>query len=142
MKTTTYLPTQRMTASHLMKASAIALAFGLMNGCSSAPISMESLSLAESPTKKQDDIIVEKLEGQPVAFVQERLGLPNRRNDLPTGAMIWTYTDNEKGLNANQCKVALSIRDGVVQRVSIETKSESLFSAITTSCARIRKNLS
>lgn len=138
MKTITYLPIK----TNLMKSGAIAIAFGLLAGCSSAPISMESLSLAESPTKKQDDIIVEKLEGQPVAFVQEKLGLPNRRNDLPTGAMIWTYTDNEKGLNANQCKVALSIRDGVVQRVSIETKSESLFSAITSSCARIRKNLS
>lgn len=124
------------------KSIAAALAFGLLAGCDSMPVSVESLSLAESPTKRQDDIIVTKLEGQPLAFVQERLGLPNGRKELPTGAMIWTYTDNEKGLNANQCKVALSIRDGVVQRVSIETKSESLFSAVSTSCARIRKNLS
>jgi hypothetical protein len=131
MKTTTYL-----------KILTVGLTLGTLAGCDSMPVSVESLSLAPSPTARQDDVIVTKLEGQPVAFVQERLGLPNGRKDLPTGAMIWTYSDNEKGLNANQCKVALSIRDGVVQRVSIETKSESLFSAVSTSCARIRKNLS
>ena len=138
MKTNTYRSAHR----RIFTAGAVALGLSLLAGCESMSVPVESLSLAESPTNKQDDIIVEKLEGQPIAFVQEKLGLPNRRSDLPTGAMIWTYTDNEKGLNANQCKVALSIRDGVVQRVSIETKSESLFSAITTSCARIRKNLS
>lgn len=127
-----------------MKKSLLTLALvGITAACSSLPNpSLESLSLAESPTKPQEDIIVEKLTGQPIGYVQEKLGLPNRRSDLPTGAMIWTYTDNEKGLNANQCKVALSIRDGKVQRVSIETHSESLFSAVSTSCARIRKNLS
>ncbi len=130
------------TTNCLIKSASAALALSLMAGCSMMPDSMDALSLAESPTKKQDDIIVDRLEGQPIAFVQEKLGLPNRRNELPTGAMIWTYTDNEKGLNANECKVALSIRDGIVQRVSIETKSESLFSAISSSCARIRKNLS
>lgn len=130
------------TTNCLIKSASVALALSMMAGCSMMPDSMEALSLAESPTKKQDDIIVDRLEGQPIAFVQEKLGLPNRRNELPTGAMIWTYTDNEKGLNANECKVALSIRDGIVQRVSIETKSESLFSAISSSCARIRKNLS
>lgn len=137
MKTKTY----RLN-SDVLKASTLAALFSIAAGCTVLPQSFDSLSMAPSPTDKQDDIIVERLEGQPVAYVQERLGLPNRRNDLPTGATIWTYTDNEKGLNANQCKVALSIRDGVVQRVSIETKSESLFSAVSSSCARIRKNLS
>lgn len=130
------------TIRHVSTISAFVTVLGLNAGCSMMPNSMDSLSLAPSPTARQKDVIVDKLEGQPIGFVQEKLGLPNRRNDLPTGATIWTYTDNEKGLNANECKVALSIRDGVVQRVSIETKSESLFSAVSTSCARIRKSLS
>ncbi|CBL43728.1 hypothetical protein HDN1F_01450 [gamma proteobacterium HdN1] len=103
---------------------------------------MDSLSLTPSPTERQDDPIVSALEGQPVAFVQEKLGLPNQRDDLPTGAMIWVYNDDAKGLNANSCKVSLSIRDGIVQRVSIQTHSASLVSAALSSCNRIRKDLS
>lgn len=118
-------------------------AASLTTACSiPAGPSLSALTEGPSVTEPQDDEIVQKLTGKPVSYVQEKLGLPNRRSDLPTGAMIWTYTDNEKGLDANECKVALSIRDGVVQRVSISTKSASLFSAVSNSCVRIRNHLS
>lgn len=94
-----------------------------------------------SNVKPQDDAIVTALTGKPITFVTNRLGLPNRRNELATGSMVWTYFDNEKGANAKACRVSLSIRDGVVERVSIATENQSLVSFVSSSCSRIRSEV-
>ncbi len=113
-----------------MKTSIAAAAVALtLAGCSSAP----------SAPKLQDDPIVTSLKGQTSGYVQKTLGLPNERSELPSGAMVWVYKDNQKGMTANQCKVTLSIRNDSVESVVISTDRQSLLSVLASSCDSIRK---
>lgn len=113
----------------MIKGAMLAAAVVLMSACSSNVV------------KPQNDPIVTALKGKPVAYVQGKLGLPNRRNDLATGAMVWIYFDNDRGGSERECQVALSIRGGVVENVHITTNSPSLISYASTACQRIRKEL-
>lgn len=117
-----------------MKPQILAAAFStlLLAGCSGMP------SMPAMPSFSEPDPIVTTLMGKPVAFVEGRLGLPNRRTDSPTGSMVWTYLDNEKGATAKACEVSLSIRDGVVEHVYISRQNKSLVSFVTSACDRIR----
>lgn len=92
--------------------------------------------------EEQDDAIISILTGKPVAFVKARLGLPNRRNELASGSKTWTYFDNSKGINAKDCKVSLSIRNNIVERVNISTANQSFASFLSKGCQRIRKDVS
>ncbi|MDX1694244.1 MAG: hypothetical protein R3208_10790 [Ketobacteraceae bacterium] len=111
---------------------AAAMSALLLAGCSSMP-SMPSLG--------EPDPIISNLMGKPVTFVEGRLGLPNRRTDSPSGSMVWTYLDNEKGATAKACEVSLSIRDGVVEHVYISRQNKSLMSFVTSACDRIREEV-
>lgn len=117
-----------------MKPQILAAAFStlLLAGCSSMP---------SMPDFGGPDPIVSTLKGKPVAFVEGRLGLPNRRTDSPTGSMVWTYLDNEKGATAKACEVSLSIRDGVVEHVYISRQNKSLMAYVTSACDRIRNEV-
>ena len=88
-----------------------------------------------------DDPIAKNLTGKSVDFVKTRLGLPNRRAESSSGAMVWTYIDRDKNLYANECRVSLAIRNNVVEKVSITTRAQSLATLITSFCNEIRKNL-
>lgn len=107
----------------------------LLAGCSSMP------ELPSMPSLSSPDPIVSTLMGKPVGFVEGRLGLPNRRTDSPTGSMVWTYLDNEKGATAKACEVTLSIRDGVVEQVYISRQNKSLVSYVSSACDRIRDDV-
>ncbi len=112
-----------------MKTSIAAVAFTLfLAGCSSV------LGPSEDP-------IITELRGKPADYVQTKLGLPNRRAETRSGAMLWIYLDKEKGVSANQCEVTLSIRNATVESVVISTESESLVSYVSSSCDNIRKTL-
>jgi hypothetical protein len=113
----------------MIKGAMLAAAVLLISACSSNVV------------KPQDDPIVTTLTGKPVAYVQGKLGLPNRRNDLATGAMVWVYFDNDKGGSERECQVAVSIRGGIVENVHITTSNPSLLSYAATPCQRIRKQL-
>ena len=89
--------------------SALAATAVLLTGCSSSVVD------------PQDDPIVTDLTGKPTAYVQKKLGLPNKRNETRSGAMVWIYVDREKGMSANECTVTLSIRNDVVENVAIAT---------------------
>lgn len=117
-----------------MKSKLVAAAFStlLLAGCSSLP---------SMPTLSKPDPIVANLMGKPVTYVEGRLGLPNRRTDSPTGSMVWTYLDNERGATAKACEVSLSIRDGVVEHVYISRQNKSLMSYVTSACDRIREEV-
>ena len=106
----------------------------MLSGCA-------SIEMPDMPSFNTPDPIVGSLIGKPVAFVEGKLGLPNRRNDSPSGAMVWTYLDNEKGATAKQCEVSLSIRDGVVENVYISRSNKSLVSFATSACDRIREEV-
>ncbi len=139
-----------------MKTPYLALAFLttlLISGCSSmAPekggmlsntLCTVSIGDCTNPAiAEQDDAIIRILTGKPVAFVKARLGLPNRRNELASGSKTWTYFDNSKGINAKDCKVSLSIRNDVVERVNISTANQSFASFLSKGCQRIRKDVS
>ena len=114
---------------------AAALSTVLLAGCSSLP------SMPSMPSFGEPDPIVSGLIGKPVTYVEGRLGLPNRRSDSPTGAMVWTYLDNEKGATAKACEVSLSIRDGIVENVYISRQNKSLVSFVTSACDRIREEV-
>lgn len=90
---------------------------------------------------EQDDNIITILTGKPVAFVKDRLGLPNRRNELASGGKTWVYFDNSKGLNAKNCKISLSIRDDIIERVNVSTSNQSFASFLSEGCQRIRKEI-
>ena len=91
--------------------------------------------------KEQSDDIISILTGKPVAFVKTRLGLPNRRNELASGAKTWVYFDNSKGMAAKNCKVSLSIRDDMIERVNVSTSNKSFASFLSQGCERIRKEI-
>lgn len=112
----------------MIKGVMLVAAMALISACSSNVV------------QPQDDPIVTTLTGKPVNFVQSKLGLPNRRNDLATGAMVWIYFDNDKDSKL-ECQVALSIRDGVVENVHVTTNNPSLISYAVTACSRIRTEL-
>lgn len=116
---------------HVIAAACSALFLG---GCA-------SLELPEMPSFSSPDPIVESLMGKPVAFVEGRLGLPNRRTDSPSGSMVWTYLDNEKGATAKSCEVSLSIRGGTVENVYISRQNKSFASFATSACDRIRQDV-
>jgi hypothetical protein len=84
---------------------------------------------------------VTQLTGQPVEFVQQKLGLPHQRKDLPTGAMVWTYIDNDKGIMGTQCSVIVSIRKNQVERVSVITNTTSAVSMLGKPCATLRAKI-
>ena len=88
-----------------------------------------------------EDPIVTALQGQSADYVQSKLGLPNRRTDTRSGAMVWTYTDKQKGIAANECEVTLSIRNQKVESVVIQTDEKSLMSYVSSSCESIRDTL-
>lgn len=100
----------------------------LLTGCSSNSV-------------QQDDPIVETLKGQPVNFAEKKLGLPNKRSETRSGAMVWVYLDKKKGMGANHCTVTLSIRNDVIENVAVDTDQQSLLSLMSSSCAEIRKSL-
>jgi hypothetical protein len=101
----------------------------LLSGCSSSVI------------EPKDDPIVQDLTGKPVAYVEKKLGLPNKRSETKSGAMVWVYLDKQKGMSANECTVTLSIRNDIIESVAIATDDQSLMSMVTSSCKRIRKTL-
>ena len=101
----------------------------LLTGCSS------------SVTKQQDDPIVNKLTGQPASFAEQRLGLPNKRNETKSGAQVWEYLDKQKGMMAADCTVTLSIRNDVIEHVFIASEKYSLMSTMATPCKHIREAL-
>lgn len=109
--------------------ASIATAAVLLSGCSSAVFD------------QQDDPIVQSLTGQPASFAEKKLGLPNKRNETRSGSQVWVYLDKKKGMGANLCEVTLSIRNDVIENVSVATNEESLFSTVSSSCNRIRKSL-
>ncbi len=102
---------------------------GLLSGCSS------------SVTKPQDDPIVSTLTGQPSTFAEQKLGLPNKRNETKSGAQVWEYLDGEKGMMATDCSVTLSIRNDVIEHVFISSEKHSLVSTLATPCKNIRAAL-
>ena len=115
---------------------AATMCLGLMSGCSSMP------SLPELPSLgKSEDPIVTALQGKSTSYVEGRLGLPNRRTDSPSGAMVWTYLDNERGATAKVCEVTLSIRNDVVENVYIARENKSLMSFVSSACDRIREEV-
>lgn len=101
----------------------------LLTGCSSSVID------------SQDDPIIETLKGQPVAFAEKALGLPNNRSETKSGAEVWVYRDKKKGMSANECTVTLSIRNNVIENVAVDTDDQSLLSMVGSSCDQIRKSL-
>lgn len=113
-----------------MKTSIVATTVALLlAGCSSSVL------------QTSDDPIITELQGKSPDFVQSKLGLPNRRSETRSGAMIWIYLDKEKGMAANQCEVTLSIRNAQVESVVISTENSSLLSFVSKSCDNIRKTL-
>lgn len=108
---------------------ALAAAGLLLGGCSSSVVN------------PQDDPIVIDLTGTPVNYVEKKLGLPNKRSETRSGAMVWVYLDREKGISAKECKVTLSIRNDVIENVIVATDNQSLLSMVSSSCERIRKEL-
>ena len=101
----------------------------LLSGCSSSVV------------KPQDDPIVTDLTGKPVEYAEKKLGLPNKRDETRSGAMVWVYLDKEKGVTAKECSVTLSIRNDIIENVVIASDNVSLFSIMSSSCSRIRKDL-
>lgn len=101
----------------------------LLSGCSSSVVD------------PQDDPIVTDLTGKPVNYVEKKLGLPNKRDETRSGAMVWVYLDKEKGISAKECSVTLSIRNDVIENVVVASDDESLFSLMSSACSRIRKDL-
>ncbi len=101
----------------------------LLSGCSSSVV------------EPQDDPIITNLTGKPVEYAKQKLGLPNKRDETRSGAMIWVYLDNKKGVSAKECSVTLSIRNDVIENVVVDSADESLFSVVSNSCGRIRKEL-
>src|SRR5690606_33569232 len=70
-----------------MKTSiAAATAALLLAGCSSSVL------------QSKEDPIITELTGKSADYVQSKLGLPNRRADTRSGAMVWTYFDKQKGM--------------------------------------------
>lgn len=111
-----------------MKTAILTAGLILLAGCSAIP----QLGPTEDP-------IVGALQGQNTDFVQKKLGLPNQRQDLPSGAMVWIYLDKVKGMTANECRVTLSIRNNSVESVVIATEQQSLLSTVVNTCDNIRK---
>ena len=113
-----------------MKTSiAVATATLLLAGCSSsAPLFGE-------------DPIVSELTGKSADYAQSRLGLPNRRSESRSGAMMWVYVDRQKGMTARECEVTLNIRNGKIENVLVSTQNQSLLSSMTSSCDNIRNSL-
>ncbi|PIE41425.1 MAG: hypothetical protein CSA49_03490 [Gammaproteobacteria bacterium] len=109
--------------------AAIVLSTAFLGGCSA----LEQLPVIGSP-----DPIITNLMGKPTSYLKDKLGLPNRRQDSASGAMVWTYLDNEKGVTAKSCEVSLSIRDDIVEHVYISRQNKSLASFATSACDRIR----
>jgi len=101
----------------------------LLSGCSSSVVN------------PQDDPIVQDLTGKSLNYVEKKLGLPNKRSETRSGAMIWVYLDRDKGMAAKECSVTLSIRNDVIENVVVATDDQSLLSMVSGSCERIRKNL-
>ena len=91
--------------------------------------------------QEQNDDIIAILTGKPVTFVKTRLGLPNRRNEFASGSKTWVYFDNSKGMTAKSCKVSLSIRDDMIERVNVSTSNKSFASFLSKGCQRIRKEI-
>ncbi|MAR90403.1 MAG: hypothetical protein SV765_19015 [Pseudomonadota bacterium] len=112
-----------------MKFSLLMAAAVMLAGCSSSVV------------KPQDDPIVETLTGKSTGFAQKKLGLPNKRSETRSGAMVWIYLDKTKGITAKQCTVTLSIRNDVIENVVVDTEGQSLFSMMGSGCKRIRKDL-
>lgn len=108
---------------------ALATAGFLLSGCSSSVV------------EPQDDPIVTNLTGKPVAYAEKKLGLPNKRSETRSGAMIWIYLDKQKGMAANECTVTLSIRNNTIENVAVDSDAQSLMSMVSNSCKTIRKNL-
>ncbi|AUM13404.1 hypothetical protein [Ketobacter alkanivorans] len=108
---------------------AFATAAVLLAGCSSSVV------------EPQDDPIVADLTGKPIAYVEKKLGLPNKRSETRSGAMIWIYLDKQKGMAANECTVTLSIRNNKIENVAVDRDAQSLLSMVGSSCKTIRKNL-
>lgn len=102
----------------------------LVTGCSSTSV-----------PDKQNDPIVDALTGKPPTYVEQKLGLPQKREDTRSGSMVWIYIDNEKGADAKGCTVTLSIRNDKVEHVVVDAENESLFSVVTGKCQRIRADL-
>ncbi|MEE2730069.1 MAG: hypothetical protein VYA55_04565 [Pseudomonadota bacterium] len=101
----------------------------LLSGCSSSVVD------------PQDDPIVTDLTGKPVEYVEKKLGLPNKRDETRSGSMVWVYLDRQKGMSAKECSVTLSIRNKVIENVVVKSDDQSLFSIMSSSCSRIRKDL-
>lgn len=113
-----------------MKTSiAAATAALLLAGCSSSVL------------QSKEDPIVTELTGKSVDYVQTKLGLPNRRTDTRSGAMVWVYLDNQRGMAAKSCEVTLNIRDAKVESVIVSTDNQSLLSSVASGCQDIRKTL-
>lgn len=108
---------------------ALTAAAALLSGCSSSVVA------------PQDDPIVSDLTGKPLVYVEKKLGLPNKRSETRSGAMIWIYLDKQKGMAANTCTVTLSIRHDVIENVAVDSDSQSLLSLVSSSCDNIRKSL-
>lgn len=113
-----------------MKTSiAAATAALLLAGCSSSVL------------QSKEDPIITELTGKSADYVESKLGLPNRRADTRSGAVVWTYFDKQKGMTAKQCEVTLNIRDNKVESVVVSTENSSLLSTVSTGCKDIRKSL-
>ena len=91
-------------------------------------------------TEVQKDPIVDALTGKPTAWLQAHLGLPNEREEYNGGNMLWVYRDENKTL-ASSCRVSLSIRNGNVERVAIDTKRQALISLASRPCHAISENI-
>lgn len=96
---------------------------------------------SSSVLQSKEDPIITELQGKSADYVQSKLGLPNRRSDTRSGAMVWVYLDKQKGMTAKQCEVTVNIRDAKVESVVISTDNASLMSIMSSGCSDIRKSL-
>lgn len=105
------------------------------------PASLLTGCAQQSVMTPKDDPIVTALKGKPQSYVEQRLGLPHKRKDMPTGTTVWTYIDNEKGMNAHHCEVRVSIRNETIEHVDVLTSYSSLFAMGFESCDHIRQKV-
>jgi len=108
----------------------------LISGCANF-----GLETGPSATKESHDDIVTMLTGKPLSFVESHLGLPNQRSESASGAMTWVYIDKSKRITEKDCKMSISIRNDIIERVNITVSNASLASALDKGCARIRQKI-
>ncbi|PCJ44151.1 MAG: hypothetical protein COA99_07385 [Moraxellaceae bacterium] len=105
------------------------------------PCTMNKKACSNPATRESQGDIVTILTGKPLSFVESHLGLPNQRSESASGAMTWVYIDKSKRITEKDCKMSISIRNDIIERVNITVSNASLASALDKGCARIRQKI-